>query len=184
MSKFLEQETIFSGLFTVTKKIMGDNRGYLERLYCMNELRCWNNRPIAQVNHTYTKNKGTIRGLHFQHHPYSEAKFICCLRGKVMDVALDLRTDSTTYGQFYIIQLTAEKHNAILIPEGFAHGFQTLTNDVEMLYFHSQCYSPAAEGGVNAFDQRLNVPWALPCTQMSERDKLFPSFQHLGDLPK
>lgn len=176
MNKFNENETPFNGLFTITKNIIGDDRGYLERLYCTEELLSWGNRKVAQVNRTFTEKRGTIRGLHFQKPPFLEAKLICCLAGAVMDVALDLRLGSITFGQVFIIELEAEKHNAVLIPEGFAHGFQTLTPAVEMLYFHSEVYSSSHESGINVFDESLKINWQLPCTQISDRDKSFKIF--------
>lgn len=178
MIRFSEKPTIINGLFSVTKNIIGDDRGYFERLFCLNDLKCWSNRPIAQVNRTFTSKKGTIRGLHFQNPPNVEAKFICCLSGSVTDVALDLRQNSKTYGHTFIIELDSQKHNAILIPEGVAHGFQTLSNDVEMLYFHSNFYAPDNEAGVNILDDSLSIKWKFPCTQISERDKTFPFFKN------
>ena len=162
MVRFIESETCFKDLFTVTKKRIADHRGYIDRLFCPNELKCWKNRPVKQVNRTFTKTTGTIRGLHFQEAPYLEAKFIYCLKGKVMDVAVDLRTDSKTFGQVFSIILTDNDHNCILIPEGFAHGFQTLSENVEMLYFHSNYYSSTHEAGINAFDPVLKISWQLP----------------------
>ena len=179
MIRFIESETCFKDLFTVTKKRIADDRGYIERLFCPNELKCWKNRPIKQVNRTFTKTTGTIRGLHFQKAPYLEAKFVYCLKGKVMDVAVDLRTNSKTYGQVFSVILTDNDHNSILIPEGFAHGFQTLSENVEMLYIHSNYYSSTHEAGVNAFDPLLKIAWKLPCSQISERDRKFLNLKNL-----
>ena len=178
MVRFIENETCFKDLFTVTKKIIVDDRGYIERLFCPNDLKCWKNRPIKQVNRTFTKAKGTIRGLHFQEKPYLEAKFIYCLKGKVMDVALDLRTDSKTFGQVFSLILSEKDHNSVLIPEGFAHGFQTLSENVEMLYFHSNYYSSTHEAGINAFDPLLKISWQLPCSNISGRDRKFMNLQN------
>ena len=179
MVRFIESETCFKDLFTVTKKRIADDRGYIERLFCPNELKCWKNRPIKQVNRTFTKTAGTIRGLHFQEAPYLDAKFVYCLKGKVMDVAVDLRTDSKTFGQVFSVILTDNDHNSIFIPEGFAHGFQTLSENVEMLYFHSNYYSSTHEAGVNAFDPMLKISWKLPCSQISERDRKFLNLKNL-----
>ena len=182
MSRFSENPTIIKGLFSVTKNIISDDRGYLERLFCLKDLKCWSDRPIAQVNRTFTSKRGSIRGFHFQYPPKAEAKFVCCLSGSVTDVALDLRLNSKTYGQTFIIELDAQKHNAVLIPEGVAHGFQTLSNDVEMLYIHSNFYSPDYEAGVNILDESLSISWKFPCTQISERDKMFPFFKNLKEF--
>ena len=179
MIRFEETATDIQGLFVVSKKVRGDKRGYLERLLCINELRSWANRPISQVNRTYTKKRGTMRGLHFQYPPYAEAKFICCLKGKVSDVALDLRKNSNTFGLALNIELDAQIHNAVFLPEGVAHGFQTLTDDVELLYFHSQAYAPKHEAGINILDPILDIKWKLPCGEISERDKNFPLLQDI-----
>ena len=178
MDRFRARPTQIDGLFTVSKTILGDNRGYLERLYCFDELECWNKRAIAQVNRTFTSKKGTVRGLHFQYPPYAEAKFICCLQGRVMDLALDLRKSSVTFGKIFIIELDEQLHNAVLIPEGVAHGFQTLSDNVEMLYFHSKPYSCKFEAGINILDNLLSIEWKLPCIEISERDKNFPFFRN------
>lgn len=182
MVRFIESETCFKDLFTVTKKPIADDRGYIERLFCPNDLKCWKNRSIKQINRTFTKAKGTIRGLHFQEAPYLEAKFIYCLKGKVMDVALDLRAESKTFGQVFSLILTDKDHNSVLIPEGFAHGFQTLSANVEMLYFHSNFYSSTHEAGVNAFDPLLEISWQLPCSHISERDRKFMNLQNFKRL--
>jgi dTDP-4-dehydrorhamnose 3,5-epimerase len=182
LSRFEEIATDIEGIFTVTKNKIGDDRGFLERLFCVHELHSWSNRPLAQVNRTFTAKKGTMRGLHFQQGPFAEAKFICCLKGKVTDIALDLRKTSKTYGHVFSIRLDSELHNAVLLPEGVAHGFQSLTDNVEMLYFHSQPYSSAYEAGVNILDPSLEVNWELPCQMISDRDKNFPYFKNLKGL--
>ena len=179
MSRFEETEMGIDGVYTISKKVIGDERGYLERIYCASELNCWSNRRIAQVNRTFTATRGTVRGLHFQKKPYAEAKLICCLRGKVMDYALDLRISSETYGKIFTVELDAAAHNAVLLPEGIAHGFQSLTDNVEMLYFHSQPYNPNYEAGVNILDPFLDINLPLSCPVMSNRDKQFPSFHEL-----
>lgn len=170
MRRFIENETRFEGLFSVTKNTRSDERGYFERLFAPSELKCWANRPVIQVNRTFTKSKGTIRGLHFQKPPFLEAKFICCTKGSIMDVALDLRKKSKTFKQTFTTKLDEKKHDAIFIPEGFAHGFQTLSDNVEVLYFHSNEYAPTHEAGINAFDPSLKISWQLLCKSISERD--------------
>ena len=170
MGRFIENETHFEGLFTVTRNMICDERGYFERLFSPKDLNCWENRPVKQVNRSFTKSKGTIRGLHFQNHPFLEAKFICCIKGEVMDVALDLRKTSKTFGNVYSTKLHEKKQDAILIPEGFAHGFQALSENVELLYFHSSDHKPKHERGINPFDPSLQISWQLPCVNISERD--------------
>ena len=129
---------------------------------------------IAQINHTLTQAAGTIRGLHFQQAPHDEAKFVSCLSGAVFDVAVDLRPDSPTYLQWHGEVLSADNGRSMMIPGGFAHGFQTLTEDCELIYLHDKPYAPEAEGGLNPLDPRLAIDWPLPVSQMSPRDKALP----------
>jgi dTDP-4-dehydrorhamnose 3,5-epimerase len=165
----------FNDLRLIQRQQCGDTRGYLQRLFCAEELAVagWT-RPVAQVNHTYTKHAGSVRGLHLQLPPHAEMKLITCLRGEVWDVALDLRANSPTFLKWHAVHLSAENQTSYLIPSGFAHGFQTLTDDVEMLYCHSHAYEPASEMGVNALDMRLNVPWPMIITDSSDKDRNWP----------
>lgn len=167
--------TSLSGLMVLQRKPLGDQRGYLERLYCYEELKpLLGDKAIRHVNHTLTAKQGTIRGMHFQCPPYAETKIVSCLRGEVLDVAVDLRRDSPTFLQWHGEILSASNHKTLLIPEGFAHGFQTLTDDCEMLYFHTQDYHSEAEGGLNALDPRLAIAWGVPVTEQSVRDQQHP----------
>ena len=177
-----EFATELPGLFVIERKPVRDDRGFLERLLCTSGLRCWGNRRVIQINRTLTHNSGVIRGLHFQYSPHAEAKYVCCLKGIVFDVVLDLRKNSHTYGHFFSIELNASKHQALVIPEGCAHGFQTITDNVEMLYFHSCDYSPDHQSGINAFDESLNIPWPVGCTMISERDQSLPKFETFKGL--
>jgi dTDP-4-dehydrorhamnose 3,5-epimerase len=156
----------------VQRQVLGDARGFLARLFCAEELAPlgWYG-PIAQINHTYTERQGTVRGMHYQNPPHSEMKLVTCLRGQVWDVAVDLRIDSPTYLQWHAQLLSAENHCSYLIPAGFAHGFQALTNGVELLYCHSMPYTPSADAGVHALDPHLAIAWPQPITCMSERDR-------------
>ena len=163
--------TSIAALKVLQRKPIGDSRGYLERLYCAEELRDFVlGKNIMQINHTLTANAGTVRGLHFQHAPYAETKFVTCLRGEVFDVAVDLRYDSPSFLRWHAEVLSADNHKTLVIPEGFAHGFQTLTEDCEMLYFHTTAYESSAEGGLNVQDPKLAIAWPLPVNDMSERD--------------
>lgn len=174
-SRFDIFDTAICGLQVLQRKPMGDERGYLERLYCVDELQALApGRPIAQINHSYTANRGTVRGMHFQHPPYAEVKFVSCLRGEVFDVAVDLRRDSATFLHWHAERLSAGNHRTLVIPEGFAHGFQTLTDDCEMLYFHSVVYRPEAEGALHARDPRLAIDWPLAIAELSPRDAAHP----------
>jgi len=169
-------ETSLSGLKIIQRKIIGDSRGYLERLFCSAELKTViPGKNISQINHTLTVRRGAVRGMHFQHPPHAETKFVSCVRGEVFDVAVDIRFNSPTFLQWHAEILSDENHKALVIPEGFAHGFQTLTKDCEMLYFHTVAYRAESEGGVNAIDPRLAIQWPLEISERSPRDSEYPA---------
>lgn len=168
-------DTPLAGLKVVQRQARGDARGFLARLFDAGELRaCGWQHGIEQVNHTYTAAAGTIRGMHYQLPPHAEMKLVSCIRGAVWDVAVDLRAGSPTFLQWHAERLSADNGRALLIPEGFAHGFQTLTDDVEMLYCHSAPYSPQAEAGLHYQDARVGIAWPSPPTLVSERDQQHP----------
>ena len=171
MSRFTFFDTRLPQLKIVESSIQGDSRGFLSRLFCANELAVagWH-KPIAQINQTQTQRQGTVRGLHYQNAPHSEMKLVTCLRGSVWDVAVDLRSEATTFLQWHAVELSASNCCALLIPEGFAHGFQTLADDCELLYLHSTAYTPEAEAGLNPIDPRLSIDWPLDIAEISERD--------------
>lgn len=170
-SRFEIQATPIHGLNVLQRKPLGDSRGYLERMFCLDELSAvFEGRQIVQINHTLTQAIGTVRGLHFQYSPYAEMKFVSCLRGSVFDIAVDLRKGSPTFLHWHAELLTADNHKTLAIPEGFAHGFQTLTDDCEMLYLHTAPYTPSAEAGLNPQDSKLAIPWPLPIAEISARD--------------
>ena len=133
---------------------------------------------MAQINHTLTRRRGTVRGLHFQNPPHAEDKLVSCLRGSVFDVGVDLRQGSATFLHWHGEILSADNGRGLLIPRGFAHGFQTLEDDCELLYLHSSAYVPKAEGALNARDPRLNIHWPLEFTDISERDTNHPPITH------
>jgi dTDP-4-dehydrorhamnose 3,5-epimerase len=175
MSRLTLHPLPLPGLFRIDRQRLGDSRGFLARLFCAESLNDagWV-KPIAAINHTYSAAQGTIRGLHFQRPPHAEMKLVTCLRGEIWDVALDLRPNSPHYLHWHAEILSADNSRALLIPEGFAHGFQALSPDVEILYCHSAAYAPQAEGAVNAFDPAFAIAWPLPVTVMSDRDKAHP----------
>ncbi len=175
MSRFSFIDMPLAGLKIVERQRIGDSRGFLSRLLCTEELAAvgWM-KPVVQINHTYTARQGTVRGMHFQRAPHAEMKLVSCLRGAVWDVAVDLRSGSATFLHWHAEQLSAENNRAMLIPEGFAHGFQALTDDVELLYCHSAAYTPDAEAGLNPLDARLAIAWPLPITELSARDAAHP----------
>jgi len=175
MPRFDFIPTPLSGLKLVQRKTIEDHRGFLSRFYCADEFRnAGITKPIAQINHTFTRKKGAVRGLHFQLPPYSEAKFVSCVRGEIWDVAVDLRNDSPTFLQWHGEILTAANRKSLLIPEGYAHGFQALTYDCELIYLHTAAYHLEAEGALNVADPRLSISWPLPIEDLSERDRTHP----------
>jgi dTDP-4-dehydrorhamnose 3,5-epimerase len=164
-------DTPLAGLRVLQRKPLGDSRGFLERMYCTEELQALlPGKYIVQINHTLTAQQGTVRGMHYQLPPHAETKLVSCLRGEVFDVAVDLRAGSPTFLQWHAEILSAGNHKTLVIPEGFAHGFQTLSEDCEMLYFHTTAYHPAAERGLSSTDPRLAIAWPLPVHGQSPRD--------------
>ena len=167
--------TPLADLRMLQRKPLGDSRGYLERLFCLQELaEILDERHIVQINHTLTASRGTVRGMHFQRPPHAETKFVSCLRGEVFDVAVDLRRGSPTFLLWHGEILSTDNHKTLVIPEGFAHGFQTLCDDCEMLYFHTAAYNALAEDGLNAQDPRLAINWPLRVQGQSTRDANHP----------
>lgn len=173
-------DTALEGLRIIRRQQFGDERGFLQRVFCAEELAAagWS-KPVAQINHTYTRRAGSVRGLHSQLPPHAEMKLITCLRGAVWDVALDLRTGSRTFLKWHAVHLSAESKTSYLIPAGFAHGFQTLTDEVEMLYCHDHPYTPASEMGFNALDTSLKLTWPLAISELSEKDSNWPMLSTL-----
>jgi dTDP-4-dehydrorhamnose 3,5-epimerase len=172
MSRFTCIETPISRVTLLQRHPIGDQRGYLERLFCRQELAAIiGERPIIQINHTLTAKAGTIRGMHFQHPPHAETKLITCLKGEVFDVAVDLRHDSPTFLRWHAAHLSADNHRSLVIPEGCAHGFQTLTDDCELIYLHTAAYRPEAEDGLNPLDPRIAIEWPRPVSEISVRDR-------------
>jgi dTDP-4-dehydrorhamnose 3,5-epimerase len=173
--RFVVSSTSLGDLSVVERLPIADARGFLSRLYCRDTMsQIGFTDPIAQINQTLTRTKGTVRGLHFQRPPHAEDKMVICLRGEVLDVAVDLRVSSPTFLQWHAQNLSADNGLALFIPKGFAHGFQALTNDCELLYLHTAKYEPAAEGALNALDPALGIEWPLPLAEMSARDRSHP----------
>lgn len=173
--RFTITATAIAGVQVVERKTIGDERGFLARLFCAEELAAvgWT-RPVAQINHTFTAARGTVRGLHFQHPPHAEMKLVTCIRGAIFDVAVDLRGGSPSFLAHHGEVLSRDNSRALLIPEGCAHGFQALTDDVEIIYLHSAPFAAAFEGGIAPLDVRLGINWPLPVTVISERDARHP----------
>ena len=153
-----------------------DQRGTFTRLFCERELSdVISDRRIVQINYSCTAKAGAVRGLHLQRAPYAEMKLVRCLKGRVFDVAVDLRTGSQSCLQWHAEELTPENGRMLIIPEGCAHGFQALEPNSELLYLHTSPFAPAAEGGVRFDDARLSIPWPLPVVDLSQRDRLLPT---------
>jgi|TARA_B110000879_G_C11166848_1_gene511697 dTDP-4-dehydrorhamnose 3,5-epimerase len=171
LSKFINHNTPINDLHVIERNPIIDDRGFLERLFCSSELDIFlNNKQIKQINRTLTKKKGSVRGLHFQNSPYAEKKIITCLKGSVFDIAIDLRKNSSTFLQWHAEILSEENLKSFIIPEGFAHGFQTTSDDVEMLYFHTNDYSSKHEDALNINDPLLNIKLPLNISDISVRD--------------
>lgn len=175
-----------NGVFELVSEPFVDARGaFLNAFRAQEEsfIGSWGDRAIAQVNLSRNQAVGTIRGVHLQASPHSEAKLVRCLKGRVWDVAVDLRRDSSTYGEWQAIELTPELGNALLIPEGCGHGFQVLEPGSELLYLHSRAWVPEAETGVRWDDPQLVIAWPLPPMALSERDRSLPLLSDIRPTP-
>lgn len=179
MNRFEFRPTLLSRLTVIQRAPVSDTRGFFARLFCNEAFgKIGLAKPIAQINHSVTQRRGIVRGLHFQYPPHTETKIVTCLRGEVFDVAVDLRADSPTFLRWHGEILSAANRRSLLIPEGFAHGFQTLTEDCELLYLHTEAYAAQFEGGLHPRDPRIGVQWPLPIAELSPRDENHPL---LGD---
>ncbi len=173
--KLTVQDLALPDLKLIKRYSMTDERGLMQRLYCSELLQSFGlSAPLSQINLTLTRRCGTVRGMHFQHAPYAEDKIVTCLRGRIFDVAVDLRRDSPTFLKWHAEILSPELNNSLLIPKGFAHGFQALTDDCELLYFHTAAYMPQAEAGLSPLDPALHIIWPLEIIDMSARDRSHP----------
>lgn len=167
--------TPLAGVHVVEHAYAQDARGGFARLFCDTELApLLGQRRIRQINGSITREAGTVRGLHYQHPPHAEMKFVRCLRGRVWDVAVDLRAGSPTFLRWHAETLSAHDGRMLVLPEGVAHGFQALEADTELLYLHTACYAPQAEAGVHCQDGRLAITWPLPVRGLSPRDQGHP----------
>lgn len=167
-------ETPLKGLYIIHHKILKDERGLFARTFCKNEFKKIGfEKEFVQFNHSFNLTKGTIRGMHFQNSPFNETKLIRCVQGKVYDVAVDIRENSPTFLQYFAVELSVENMFSILIPEGFAHGFQTLNDNTALIYHHTQFYTPKADSGLRYDDIALDIKWQLSPTNVSEKDKTY-----------
>ena len=172
-----------AGAYLIDLEKKEDERGFFARYFCENEFAKqglftrW-----VQMNTSLSREKGTLRGLHFQRPPKAEAKVVRCLRGAIWDVIVDLREGYQTFGLWYGAELNDQNRTMIYVPKGFAHGFQTLTENVELLYLHSEFYSPEHDSGISAQDPELAIPWPEPIKKVSTRDLGFPTIAQMAAL--
>lgn len=167
--------TFLSGSFIIEPNVLTDDRGWFARFYCKNEFKeIGHKKEWVQLNHSVTNKKGSIRGMHFQVKPFGEIKMVKCIAGAVYDVIIDLRQDSETFLNWFGTELSAKNRKMLYIPEGFAHGFQCLEDKCELIYHHSEFYTPAAEAGLRYDDPVIKINWPLPLTVISPRDELHP----------
>lgn len=168
-------ETKLPGAWIIESNSFQDDRGAFSRLFCAREFQeTLGARTVVQINHSMTHSVGAVRGLHYQNAPYAEMKIVRCLKGRVFDVAVDLRYGSPTFLKWNAVELTPENNLAYVIPEGCAHGFQVLEPNSQLLYLHTAFYTPEAEGAVRFNDSRIAVDWPLPPTDLSARDMNHP----------
>ncbi|NOT52323.1 MAG: dTDP-4-dehydrorhamnose 3,5-epimerase [Chitinophagaceae bacterium] len=164
--------TSLAGSYVIDLETTSDERGWFARYYCKKEFeKIGHTKEWVQMNHSFTAKKATIRGMHFQLHPYKEIKMLRCIAGSVYDVIIDLRKDSETFLQWAGVELSAANKKMLYIPEGFAHGFQCLEDNCELIYHHSEFYNPDAESGIRYNDPAITIKWPLPVTVLSPRDE-------------
>jgi dTDP-4-dehydrorhamnose 3,5-epimerase len=164
-------ETKLKGAFILDLERREDSRGFFARTFCQNEFAAHGLKPvIAQANVAFNRHKGTLRGMHFQFPPHPETKLVRATRGAIVDIIVDLRPESPTYLQHVSVELTADNHRALYVPERFAHGYQALEDGTETSYQVGEFYAPATEGGLSPFDPRLGLSWPLPVSEISPKD--------------
>ena len=175
MTRLIVEDTFIEGVKVVTRKPIGDKRGWFERLYCLETLKSvgWPDR-LVQVNQSYSAEKGTLRGMHFQHAPHAEYKYVSCVNGRIYDVAVDLRQGSPTFLKHFGIELSEANHKSLVVPEGLAHGFQSLVDNITVVYAVSAAYNGEHEDGINPRDPALGIDWPAAISNMSEKDASKP----------
>lgn len=177
------RELALSGAYEISLEKQEDARGFFARFYCDTEFAALGlNTTWVQMNLSSSDISGTLRGLHFQREPAAEIKLVRCVQGRVFDVIVDLRRNSRTFGDHCTVTLESDAANAIYIPKGFAHGFQTLGAHCRLHYAHSCAYTPGVEGGINPMDPDLGIEWPLPPANMSERDRALGALKDCDPL--
>lgn len=172
-------ETRLKGAFLILPERIQDERGYFARAWCSAEFAARGlTSCVSQINVGFSPNRGTLRGMHYQEHPHAEAKLVRCTRGAVWDVLVDLRPGSPTRGEWFGAELTADNAHMLFAPQGFAHGYQTLHDDTEVMYLTSAPYVPSAARGVRYNDPLFGISWPLPPQPVSQADESWPDYRH------
>jgi len=177
--------TPLAGAWIIDNEKHEDERGFFARGWCARECEALGLRShIVQVNFSYNRLRGTVRGMHYQAPPHAETKIVRCLTGRLYDVIIDLRPGSSTLGQWFGIELAAGNQTMLYIPEGLAHGFQTLEDDTEVLYLMSEFHTPEAARGLRYDDPAFRVSWPLSVSRISQKDLSWPSYEFTtGPIP-
>lgn len=165
------RKTQLDGAYIIELQPLSDDRGLFARTFCKNEFReIGHDQEFVQFNHSINNNKGTIRGMHYQFPPFTEIKLIRCIRGSVFDVIIDLRKGSATFLKYLSVELSEKNMLSLYIPQGFAHGFQTLEDNTQLIYHHTAFYTPGNEGGIRYNDPAVGISWPLPVSVITEKD--------------
>ncbi|MBK0371259.1 dTDP-4-dehydrorhamnose 3,5-epimerase [Flavobacterium agrisoli] len=178
------EQTPINDLVIIEPAVFGDERGYFFEAYSQTKMEAVGiNITFVQDNQSFSK-KGTLRGLHYQNPPYAQTKLVRVLEGEIIDVAVDLRKDSPTYGESFSVKLTAENKKQLLVPQGFAHGFSVLSETAVVLYKCDQFYNKASEGGIRYDDPSLNIDWGMDLKDaiVSEKDQVLPFMEVCNSL--
>lgn len=174
-------ELKLKGLFLVEMSPHRDERGFFARSWCVREFaEAGLDNNLVQCNVSFNTQRGILRGMHFQKRPHEESKLVRCTRGRIFDVAVDIRPDSPTFGHWHGLELSADNHRALYIPGGFAHGFQTLEDNCEVFYQMGEFYHPECQGGLLWSDESVGIQWPLPDPLLSPRDQMHPKLPQLG----
>ena len=175
MSRFIIKDTLIQGLKIIERKPIGDSRGFFERFFCINDLEAvLDKKKVVQINRSMTANKETVRGLHFQYQQLKEKKIVSCTKGKIFDVAVDIRKGSPTFLSWHGEILSEDNHKTLLVPEGFAHGYQIIDDYSEVMYISTASYNHKKESGLNPKDPTLAITWPELITELSLKDKQCP----------
>lgn len=171
------------GAYLIDPDPFKDERGIFARVFCAQELKeIGHIKGIVQINHSLTTQRGAIRGMHFQYAPKTEIKMVKCMAGSVFDVIVDMRIQSATFSRWHGEKLSSDNMKMMYIPEGFAHGFQTLTENAQLLYLHTEFYAPEYEGGIRFNDPDLGIDWPLMSTMISDKDRKLPLLSELREF--